>query len=161
DFYWIVPAGSPTAEPIVTTPVAVVPGASFTSAFTVTVEGDTAFGQPRDLHDGQTVTWASLRGGGAWVLTLQTPAVVAGVRLTAHRDGQQDSPLLGVDLSSDGAIWTPVFAAGGACGETAGCLALAQNVAVDIGFAPSPAQYVRLRGGARFALAEVELAVLP
>jgi hypothetical protein len=142
--------------------VAVVPGASFTSAFTVTVEGDTPFGQPRDLRDGQIVTWASLRGGGgAWVLKLGAPAVVAGVRLTAHRDGQQDSPLLGVDLSSDGAIWTPVFAAAGTCSETAGCLALAQNVPVDIGFAPSPAQYVRLRGGARFALAEAQLAVLP
>ena len=90
DFYWMVPIGSPTAEPVATSPVAITPGASFTSAFSVTVEGDIPFGNPADLADGQTVTWASLRAGtGAWVLKLDTIAIVAGVRLTAHRDGPQ------------------------------------------------------------------------
>jgi hypothetical protein len=149
----------PTAVPALD---AIPPEATFTQDFTASASGDTVFGDPGDIADGQTITWASLRAGtGAWLFDLGSEQNVAGLRLTAHRDGNQDTTLLGIDVSTDGTAWTTVYGANGDCADTANCEVLAQRTPVDLPLAPTEARYVRLRSGpTRFALAEVEIAVI-
>ncbi|MCC6190868.1 MAG: discoidin domain-containing protein [Anaerolineales bacterium] len=178
EFYWLVPVGEPlasatpeaTAEPETsatlaasTAPESIDPAAEFTRAFTVQAEGDTPFGIPSDLRDNQTITWASLRNGqGRWLFDLGSPRTMAGLRLVAHRDRDQDTTLLGIDVSLDGLQWAAAFAPATTCGETPACLILEQNTPVALPFGPVEARHVRLRGGpTAFALAEVELALLP
>ena len=152
-------ATAPAATP---TLAAIPAGAMFTRAFSVSASGDSPIGAPSDLADGQAITWASLRNGtGAWVFDLASTQSVAGLRLTAHRDGNEDTTLRGIDVSTDGAVWTEVYAARGDCAGTAGCEVVAQATPVEFAFGPIDAQYVRVRSGpTRFALAEVELAVI-
>jgi hypothetical protein len=185
DVYWLVAAepgtvveatatgGAPTAEGPTpepsatiaaspTNPATIPSGAIFTRDLSVTAVGDSPVGAASDLVDGQTITWASLRNGtGAWVFNLGTARSVAGLRLTAHRDGDQDTTILGIDVSTDGATWTEAYRAGGTCGGTANCQVIAQGTPVDLAFGPVTAQYIRVRSGpTRFALAEVEAAVI-
>ncbi len=182
DLYWLVAAGSiasgptpegstpdaPTPETTEAAPTALptlgaIPAeASFTQDFTVSASGDSPFGAAADLTDGQALTWASLRSGsGAWVFDLGASRSVAGLRLLPQRDGDQDATLLGVDVSADGTNWTAVYTASGDCAGTAGCQSLAPGLTVDLPFAPTDAQYVRVRSGpTRFALAEVQIAVI-
>ena len=97
------------------------------------------------------------------VVTSKTfvPLHFAGLRLTAHRDGNEDTTLRGIDVSTDGAAWTEVYAARGDCAGTTACDVIAQAVPIEFAFGPVDAQYVRVRSGpTRFALAEVELAVI-
>jgi hypothetical protein len=161
------PPPSDTPEPLPTAtpaPLAEIPaGAEFTQQFTVSAEGETPLGVPGDLRDGRDITWASLRSGrGAWVFDLGRLQTVAGVRFIAHPDGGDDTTLLGIDLSDDGSAWTTVHAASGTCGEVSGCDVIAQREPVEIAFGPASARYVRLRGGpTRFAIAEIQIAVLP
>jgi hypothetical protein len=186
DVYWRVAGGdnvvsAATATPEGATPIAEVPtpepsatvdvgptapagipaGAIFTRDLSVTASGDSAVGVPSDLVDGQTVTWASLRNGtGAWVFNLGGVHSVAGLRLTAHRDGDQDTTVRGIDVSTDGLTWTEVYRPGESCGGTANCQVIAQGTPVELAFGPIAGQYVRVRSGpTRFALAEVEVAV--
>jgi hypothetical protein len=187
DVYWRVAGGdnvvsAATATPEGATPIAEVPtpepsatvdvgptapagipaGAIFTRDLSVTASGDSAVGVPSDLVDGQTVTWASLRNGtGAWVFNLGGVRSVAGLRLTAHRDGDQDTTVRGIDVSTDGLTWTEVYRPGESCGGTANCQVIAQGTPVELAFVgPIAGQYVRVRSGpTRFALAEVEVAV--
>ena len=151
-----------TEQAATATLAAIPPGASFTQDFTVSAEGDTPVGAPSDLRDGQTNTWASLRNGqGAWVFNLGSARSVAGLRLVAQRDGNQDTTVLSIDVSTDGATWTVVYSASGDCAGTPNCQVIAQQTPVDFAFGPISAQYVRVRGGpTRFALAEVEIAVI-
>jgi hypothetical protein len=150
-----------TVEPSPTTPTGIPANAIFTQDLSVSAVGDSPIGAPADLIDGQTITWASLRNGtGAWVFNLGGPRNVVGVRLTAHRDGDQDTTLRGVDISADGLTWTEVYRSGESCGGTANCQTIAQETPVELGFGPISAQYVRVRSGpTRFALSEVEVAV--
>ena len=164
------PAASPTASPSETPSPTAPPrigeipsGAQFSQQFIVSADGDFPVGVPADLRDGRDITWASLRNGsGAWIFDLNESENVAGVRFIAHRDGDQDTTLLGIDVSSDGASWTPVYAADGACGDVAGCEVVAQRTQVDYAVGPVKARFVRLRGGpTRFAIAEMQIALLP
>jgi hypothetical protein len=176
EFYWLVPAGEPlatattpatavaSATPTPTAgPVAIPAGAVFTRQFTVKAEGDVPFGIPVDLRDNQTITWASLRNGqGRWLFDLGSTQNLAGLRLVAHRDRDQDTTLLGIDVSLDGLNWVTVLAPATSCGETPACLVVAQSTPVELPFGPVEARHVRLRSGpTALALAEVELAVLP
>jgi hypothetical protein len=149
----------PTALPTVG---AIPAGAAFTQDFTVSAVGDTVFGAAGDIIDDQAITWASLRAGtGAWLFDLGSDRNVAGLRLRAHRDGDQDTTLLGIDVSTDGAAWTTVYTGSGDCAGTANCEVLTQGSPVDLAFGPTTARYVRVRSGpTRFALAEVEIALI-
>ena len=149
----------PTALPTVG---AIPAAADFTQDFTASAVGDTVFGAAGDITDGQAITWASLRAGtGAWLFDLGSDRNVAGLRLRPHRDGDQDTTLLGIDVSTDGATWTTVYSASGNCAGTANCEVLTQGSPVDLAFGPTTARYVRVRSGpTRFALAEVEIAVI-
>jgi hypothetical protein len=155
-------ASSTEAATAIPTLAAIPDEAEFTQDFTVSPSGDTAIGVPADLTDDQTLTWASLRSGtGAWVFDLGRAASVAGLRLIAHRDGNQDTTILGIDVSTDGQDWTEVYAASGECDGTADCEVIEQGTPVDLPFGPVEAEYVRVRSGpTRFALAEVEVAVV-
>ncbi len=135
--------------------------ATFTRDFSVSREGGQLIGTPADLRDDQTITWASLRNGPAhWVFDLGAPHELVGVRLYAHRDGDEDTTLLGIDVSPDGATWTLVREGSGSCGDTANCDVIAQETLVDLAVSPATARYLRLRGGpTRFALAEVQIAI--
>lgn len=135
--------------------------ATFTREFSVSREGGQLIGAPADLRDDQTLTWASLRNGPAhWVFDLGAAHELVGVRLYAHRDGNEDTTLLGVEVSADGATWTPVRTGSGTCGDTANCDVVEQETFVDLAFNPVTARYIRLLGGpTRFALAEVQIAI--
>jgi hypothetical protein len=185
DVHWLVPAepgsvadatatpgeaseATATVEPSATPPPAtatlsaIPANAIFTQDFTVSAVGDSPVGAPADLRDGQTITWASLRNGtGAWVFNLGSVSTVAGLRVVAHRDGDQDTTIVGIDVSADGAAWTEVYRPGGTCGGTANCQVIDQGTPVELPVTASQAQYVRVRSGpTRFALAEVEVAVV-
>ena len=182
DVYWLVDAESapaiaatatpeavastegPTAPPPSPTaagPVDIPANAIFTQDLTVTAVGDTPIGAPADMLDGQTLTWASIRNGtGAWVFNLGGVSRVVGLRLTAQRDGGQDTTIRGIDVSTDGVTWTEVYPATGTCGTTSNCEVLDQGTPVELGFGATTAQYIRVRSGpTRFALSEVEVAV--
>lgn len=156
---------SATLDPAIPTPTlaAIPPEATFTRTFTTTAEGDFPLGLIRALSDAQVSTWASLRNGrGEWMFELREPAVVSGVRLYAHRDRDQDTTLLGIDISLDGETWTEVYTPTTSCGETAGCAVIPQGGDFDIPFGPLPARHVRLRSGpTALALAEVQFAIMP
>ncbi len=173
-----VPSPTPTLTltPVPTTPsptptptLSAIPAdAVFTQDLTVSAEADAPLGRPADIVDGQTLTWATLRNGqGRWVFDLGTPQRVSGVRVIAQRDGNQDTTLRGVDVSTDGQNWTRVVAVTETCAApdgtpVTGCVPVAQAVPVDIPFGPLIARYVRLAGGpTRFALAEAYVAVMP
>ncbi len=161
------PTPTETAAPTETAPsgLAAIPdNATFTQAFTVSSEGGELVGRAQDLADGQTITWASLRDGGGdefWIFDLGSEQNVAGLLVYAHRDGNDDTTLQTIEVSTDGATWTPVYVATGDCGFLA-CDILTQDEYVDLPFGPARARYVRLRGGdTRFALAEVQVATVP
>jgi hypothetical protein len=161
----------PTAEPSATldpglpTPtLAAIPlEATFTRTFTATAEGDFPYGLPRALNDAQVSTWVSLRNGqGVWTFDLISAPVVGGVRLYAHRDRDQDTTLLGIDVSLDGATWATVYAPTTNCETTPNCAVIPQDTYFDLPFGPLPARYVRLRSGpTAMALAEVQFALMP
>ncbi len=154
-----------TLDPSVPTPTlaAIPPEATFTRTFTTTAEGDFAYGLVRALSDGQVSTWASLRNGvGEWRFELAGTPVVSGVRLYALRDRNQDTTLLGIDVSLDGVTWTEVYAPTTSCGAVADCAVIPQAAEFDIPFGPLPARHVRLRSGpTALALAEVQFALMP
>jgi hypothetical protein len=161
------PTPTETAAPTETAPsgLAAIPdNATFTQAFTVSGEGGELVGRAQDLADGQTITWASLRDGGGdefWIFDLGSEKNVAGLLVYAHRDGNEDTTLQTIEVSTDGTTWTPVYVATGDCGFLA-CDILTQDEYVDLPFGPARARYVRLRGGdTRFALAEVQVATVP
>jgi hypothetical protein len=158
-------APSATLDPSVPTPVlaAIPPEATFTRVFTTTADGDFPFGLPRALGDGQVSTWASLRNGrGVWIFDLGGAPRIAGMRLYALRDRDQDTTLLGIDISDNGQTWTPLYAPTTQCGDVAGCQVIPQAANFDLPFGPINTRYVRLRSGpTAFALAEVQFAVLP
>ncbi len=156
-------APTATEAPTASATLGAIPAAAtFTQDFTASAVGDTVFGAAGDIADGQAITWASLRAGtGAWLFDLGSARNVAGLRLRAHRDGNQDTTLLGVDVSTDGTTWITVYSASGDCAGTANCEVLAQGSPVDLAFGPTDARYLRVRSGpTRFALAEVEIAVI-
>jgi hypothetical protein len=169
EFYWLVPAGEapPTPQATLRAPTptleAIPPAYVFTQTFTVSAEGDFPAGLPNTLNDGQPSTWASLRGGtGYWQFDLGQPRTVAGFRLLAIRDGDEDTTLLGVDISFDGHSWITVYTPASQCGETPNCLILEQGEPVDLPLGPLDTRHIRLQGGpTNFALAEVEIAILP
>ncbi|MCC7358295.1 MAG: discoidin domain-containing protein [Anaerolineales bacterium] len=147
----------PTAEPSATLE------AAFTRAYTATADGDFPYGLVRALSDGQITTWVSLRNGqGVWSFDLGAPAAVAGVRLYAHRDRNQDTTLLAVEYSQDGQTWQPLYTPAATCGATPACAVVPQDVNYDLPFGPVSARYFRLRSGpTALALAEVQFAVMP
>jgi hypothetical protein len=167
DFTWLIPAaeGPPPGQVSPTPTLAAIPASFvFTRTFTVSAD-DLSFpaGQPSTLNDGQPSTWASLRNGrGLWQFDLGRNQTVAGFRLLAVRDGDQDTTLLGVEISFDGHNWVTIVTPAGQCGEVPNCLVVEQGEPVDLPFGPLEARYLRLRGGpTNFALAEVEIAVQP
>lgn len=161
------PAVEPSAtnDPAIPTPTlaAIPPEATFTRTFTTTAEGDFPLGLVRALSDAQVSTWASLRNGrGEWLFALPGTPVVSGVRLYAHRDRDQDTTLLGIDISLDGETWIEVYTPTTSCGATPACAVIPQNGDFDIPFGPLPARHVRLRSGpTALALAEVQFALMP
>lgn len=138
------------------------PGTTFTGNFLPAVEGGTRFGELSSLADGNTLTWASARGGNAaWVLDVRTPKALVGLRVFAWPDAGEPTTVLGVDVSNDGVTWTPAFVAGANCGVP-NCDTLLQRQFVEIGFEPVTAQYLRVRGGpTRLAFAEIQVALAP
>jgi hypothetical protein len=160
---------APTEEPTATTPPTsgggIPPEATFTQDFEISFEGGILFGLAQDMIDGNETTWASLRAGSTyWVFDLRTAQNVAGLRLYPHRDGQEDVTLVLIEVSTDGATWTPVYTAQGSCGDTPACDILPIDTTHDIGFGPVSAQYVRMQAGpapARFSFGEVQIAVMP
>ena len=172
DVYWVLlpateaaasptPAATSTATPVPTAG-AIPADATLIQEFGVAHEGGTLVGRASDIADGQTITWASLRGGdAAWILSLGSSQNVVGLRLYPHHDGE-DTTLRLIEVSSDGTNWAPVYAGDGNCAGVPACDILAQETWVDLAFGPFPAQFVRLRGGpTRFALAEIQVAVVP
>jgi F5/8 type C domain-containing protein len=156
------------AEPTATTPPTgggIPPEATFTQGFSVDFEGSILIGIATDMIDGNTTTWASLRAPNAyWKFDLGSVQNVAGVRLYPRSDGNFEVALLMIEVSTDGATWTPVYTGQGSCGDTPACDILAVDTTHDIGFGPVSAQYVRMQGGpapARFAFGEVQIAVMP
>lgn len=156
---------SATLDPSVPTPTlaAIPPEASFTRTFTTTADGDFPYGLVRALGDGQVSTWASLRNGqGVWMFKLAGTPVVSGVRLYAHRDRDEDTTLLGIDISLDGQTWITVYDPLTTCGATPACAVIPQEADFDIPFGPLPARHIRLRSGpSALALAEVQFALMP
>jgi hypothetical protein len=169
DFAWLIPAeeAPPTPDPNLATPtptLAAIPASFvFTQTFTVSAEGDFPAGQPAALTDGLPSTWASLRNGrGLWLFDLGRTQTTAGFRLLAVRDGDQDTTLLGIDISFDGHNWVNIYTPAGLCAEIPNCLILEQGEPVDLPLGPFEARHLRLRGGpTNFALAEVAIAILP
>jgi hypothetical protein len=169
DFNWLVPAAEAPPTPVATlraptATLAAIPGSFvFTQTFTVSAEGDFPAGLPSTLNDGLPSTWASLPSGhGLWQFDLGRAQTVAGFRLLAVRDGDQDTTLIGLDISFDGHNWVNLYTPSGQCGPTPNCLVIAQGEPVELPLGPLEARHLRLRGGpTRFALAEVEIAVLP
>jgi hypothetical protein len=169
EFYWLIPAGEapPTPLPTVRAPTptleAIPASFVFTQTFTVSAEGDFPAGLPSTLNDSLPSTWASLRNGrGLWQFDLGQQRTVAGFRLLAIRDGGQDTTLLGADISFDGHNWITIYTPEGQCGETLNCLVLKQGEPVDLPLGPLETRHIRLRGGpTNFALAEVQIAILP
>ncbi len=159
----VAPTEAPTTPP--TSGGGIPPEATFTQDFTVDFEGGIYFGLAQDMIDGNTTTWASLRAGNAyWIFDLGTSQNVAGLRLYPRRDGQEDVTLLLIEVSNDGATWTPVYTGQGSCADTPACDILPIDTTHDIGFGPAAAQYVRMQAGpapARFAFGEVQIAVVP
>jgi hypothetical protein len=169
DFVWLAPPSEapPTpasAAPGVTPTLGAIPAAfAFTQDFIVTADGDFPAGLPGALNDGLPSTWASLRNGrGLWQFNLGRAHTVAGLRLLAVRDRDEETTLLAIESSLDGVEWTPVYVPAGQCGATPNCAVLPQGEQVDLPFGPVDARYLRLRGGpTAFALAEVHIAIRP
>ncbi len=158
------PTETPSPVPTVgSNPAGIPENATFTQKFTVTNQGGTVFGRPKDLTDGRTETWASLRGGDAlWIFDLGGPQNVIGLRLFAHADANEDTTLKSIEVSSDGTNWSPVYVGDGTCGDVTQCDTLQQNEFVDFGFGPTTVQFIRLHGGpTRFAFAEAKIALAP
>jgi hypothetical protein len=158
------PTDTPAPLPTIgANPGGIPENATFTQQFTVSNEGGAVFGRPQDMGDGRTETWASLRGGGAaWVFNLGSPQNVIGLSVWAQPDRGEETSLVSIEVSADGASWTAVYAGDGTCGDVPQCDFLQQREFVDFGFGPLTAQYVRLRGGpTRFAFAEVKIALAP
>lgn len=160
---------TPTEEPTATLPPTsgggIPPEATFTQSFDISFEGGILFGLAQDMIDGNETTWASLRAGNTyWIFDLGVAQNVVGLRLYPRHDGQEDVTLIVIEVSADGATWTPVYTGQGTCGDTPACDILPVDATHDIGFAPIAAQYVRMQAGpapARFAFGEVQIAVVP
>jgi hypothetical protein len=167
-----VEAASPTPEPASTeTPTLPAPSgggfpadATVIQNFKITFQAGILAGRAEDMLDGQTSTWASLRAGSAfWIFDLGSAQHVVGVRLVPHADGNERVTLVLIEVSADGTEWTPVYTGQGECGVP-NCDTLPLDTTVDLGFASTSAQFVRLQAGpapARFAFAEVGVAVGP
>lgn len=156
-------AGAPT--PNTAPPTGNVPfpeGTTFSGNFLPSVEGGSRFGELSSLADGNTLTWASARGGNAaWILDVRAPKKLAGLRVFAWPDAGEPTTVLGIDVSNDGITWIPAFVAGGNCGVP-NCDTLPQRQFVELGFTPVTAHYLRLRGGpTRLAFAEIQVALAP
>ncbi|MGQ0601328.1 MAG: discoidin domain-containing protein [Anaerolineales bacterium] len=140
--------------------------ATFTQVLAIDYSGGTLFGETLNLIDKRTETWASIReSDGVFVLDLGAPQNVAGVRVYPKKDGNDPArsvvTLLRLEVSADGNTWTTVLNGTGNCGVPR-CDTLTPGQYVDLGFATTRAQYVRLVGGpTRLAFAEVQVAVLP
>lgn len=161
------PVNSPTAPPAatagaVTAPQPIPAGAQISQAFDVDNLNGLLVGRPADLRDGRVETWASLRGGNAtWVLELDSPLSLVGVRLYPRPDFNDPVTLTKIEVSADGATWTTVFLAPGNCGVP-NCDTLAPQTWVEFGFPAAQAVVVRLTGGpTRFSFSEIELASAP
>jgi hypothetical protein len=164
------PASSPTAPPATaapttgaaTAPQPIVAGAALSQDFEVANEGGLVVGRPQDLRDGREDTWASLRGGNAsWLLELNSPQTVVGVRLLPRPDFNDPVTLTRIEISPDGSVWTTVYLAPGNCGVP-NCDTLTPQAYAEFGFPGGPAVKVRLTSGpTRFAFSEVQLAVAP
>ena len=158
------PTETPSPVPTVgSNPAGIPENATFTQKFTVTNQGGTVFGRPKDMTDGRLETWASLRGGDAfWIFDLGSPQNVIGLRLFAHADANEDTTLRTIEVSTDGANWSAVYVGDGTCGDVPQCDIIQQNEFVDFGFGPTTVQFIRLHGGpTRFAFAEVKIALAP
>jgi hypothetical protein len=159
----ILPTETQSAStPVVSNPGIIPENATFTRNFTISNEGGTLAGRPRDMLDNRIETWASLRGGdAAWIFDLGSPQNVAGLKLYAHPDNNEETTLRRIEVSTDGTNWTPIYVGGGDCGVPE-CDRLQQREYLDFGFGPVQAQFIRMRGGpTRFAFAEVQIALLP
>jgi hypothetical protein len=156
---------SPTA-PAGAGPQPIPANATFTQLLTISYSGGTLFGETLNLIDRRTETWASIReSNGVYVLDLGAPQNVAGVRVYPKKDGNDPVKsvvtLLRVEVSLDGNDWVTMLTGSGECGVPR-CDTLTPGQYLDLGFAPTRAQYVRLAGGpTRFGFAEVSVAVLP
>ncbi len=158
------PTATPTPlPPIGTNPAGIPENAKFTQQFNVSNQGGSVFGRLQDIRDGRTETWASLRGGDAlWIFDLGSPQNVIGLRVWAQPDAGQQTSLRSIEVSADGANWTPVYAGDGTCGDVTQCDFLVQKQFVDFGFGPVTVQFVRMHGGPTyFAFAEVKIALAP
>ncbi len=158
------PAETPSPAPTVgSNPAGIPENATFTQQFTVSNEGGTVIGRPRDMADGRTETWASLRGGDAsWILDLGSPQNVIGLRVWAQPDGGEETTLRIIEVSADGANWGPVYVGDGTCGDVPQCDFLVQREFFDFGFGPLTIRFIRMHGGpTRFAFAEVKVALAP
>jgi hypothetical protein len=156
-------ATSSPLPPIGSNPAGIPENAVFTQKFAVFNEGGTVFGRPQDMRDGRTETWASLRGGNAtWIFDLGSPQNVIGLRLWAQPDAGEQTTLRAIEVSADGANWTPIYVGDGVCGDVPQCDVLVQKEFLDFGFGPVNIQFIRMRGGpTRFAFAEVKIALAP
>jgi outer membrane biosynthesis protein TonB len=159
------PAPTETSAPAptqATGPQPIPPDAQFIQTFTASAESGTVLGRPQDMADGRNETWASLRpSDGIWNLDLGTVQNVVGVRLYAQRDGADPTTLIQIDVSTDGQTWTTVFTGSGDCGVP-NCDTLPKLEFTDIGWTPTRAQFIRLHSGPyRFALGEIQVAVVP
>ena len=158
------PTATPTPlQPIGTNPAGIPENAKFTQQFNVSNQGGSVFGRLQDIRDGRTETWASLRGGDAlWIFDLGSPQNIIGLRVWAQPDAGQQTSLRSIEVSADGANWTPVYAGDGTCGDVTQCDLLVQKQFVDFGFGPVNLQFVRMHGGpTHFAFAEVKIALAP
>jgi hypothetical protein len=158
------PSSGGTQLPLRSQPIPA--NATFTQLLTISYSGGTLFGETLNLIDRRTETWASIReSNGVFVLDLGAPQNVAGVRVYPKKDGNDPVKsavtLLRVEVSLDGNDWVTMLTGSGECGVPR-CDTLAPGQYLDLGFAPTRAQFVRLVGGpTRFGFAEVSVAVAP
>ncbi len=141
-----------------------IPGnAQLVQTFNATNEGGTVVGRPIDMADNRKDTWAGLRNGpAAWIFDLGTAQKVGGLKVWPQAVLGEPTQLLSVQVSNDGATWVTVISGSGDCSGTPNCDALMQGQFIDLGFAATTARYLRLNGGpARFAFAEVQVALVP
>jgi len=158
------PSSGGTQLPLRSQPIPA--NATFTQLLTISYSGGTLFGETLNLIDRRTETWASIReSNGVYVLDLGAPQNVAGVRVYPKKDGNDPVKsvvtLLRVEVSLDGNDWVTMLTGSGECGVPR-CDTLTPGQYLDLGFATTKAQYVRLVSGpTRFGFAEVSVAVAP
>jgi hypothetical protein len=138
------------------------PQAEFTRAFAVSYEGE-LFGNADDVHDGNSETWASMRGrgGGIWIFDLGNEQLVSGVKFLPIQDSGDAVYVRFIEVSGDGQTWTPGFTGSGVC-DAPNCDPFPPGEWTVKNFDLLPGRYVRIVAGARWlALAEVEIEVRP